>query len=781
MADRLIHHLVKGPSIHIGQKAAMLRFLSQKGVNIPSTFICVWDAFDRYQGGDSTLNDQLRTELTQQLDITRPYAVRSSANLEDGQDHSFAGQFQTVINVTDVDNLITALQTVWDSVNGSNVHAYLQTANIDPEALKMAVIIQEMVNPVMSGIVFSKNPLTGLDEIIIEATHGSGEGLVQGSVKPLRWIYKWGEWISQPEDPGVPAEIMLQVVQETEAIAKVYGKPVDLEWVYDGEQIYWVQLRQITSLGNVPFYSNRIAKEVLPGLIKPLVWSINVPLVNGAWVELLTELIGPNTIDPMSLAKSFYGRAYFNMGTMGDIFELMGFPRETLELMMGLENPGPDRPRFKPTGRTYRLMPRMIGFAIGKWRFARRVEKAIPELQHKYDAFHDDRIETLDDRALLAAIDDLFALTQDVAYFNIVIPLMMQLYHHTLNRHLKRMAVDPATFDLTEDLDALKHLDPNEHLHRLYDLYENLPENVQAAITDEDYADFQSRADIAAIQSGVASFLKQFGHLSDSGNDFSVVPWREQPEIVLKMIARMGSMADHRNGKVGVRDLDVPLTRRWLFRLFYRRARQYRVFREQVSSLYTFGYGLFRDYFLELSDRLVARGQLPTRENIFFLTLDEIRALVTGQSGQQEMASRAAERKNELERARDITPPETIFGDIAAPLEIEFSEQLVGVPTSRGHYRGKVRVIRGIQDFEKLQTGDVLVIPYSDVGWTPLFAKAGAVISESGGMLSHSSIVAREYNIPAVVSVPLACQIADETEVSVDGFKGEIFIHQEES
>jgi pyruvate,water dikinase len=103
---------------------------------------------------------------------------------------------------------------------------------------------------------------------------------------------------------------------------------------------------------------------------------------------------------------------------------------------------------------------------------------------------------------------------------------------------------------------------------------------------------------------------------------------------------------------------------------------------------------------------------------------------------------------------------------------------LSGIPTSIGHHTGPVKVVRGIQDFEKVSSGDVLVIPYSDVGWTPLFARAGAVVAESGGLLSHSSIVAREYNIPAVVSVEGATLLPDETLVTVDGHKGEILIHK---
>jgi pyruvate,water dikinase len=121
--------------------------------------------------------------------------------------------------------------------------------------------------------------------------------------------------------------------------------------------------------------------------------------------------------------------------------------------------------------------------------------------------------------------------------------------------------------------------------------------------------------------------------------------------------------------------------------------------------------------------------------------------------------------------------PEVIFGDTVPPVVPLAREKLVGTPTSRGYFTGKVKIVRAIGEFHKLSHGDVLVIPYSDVSWTPLFAKAGAVIAESGGILSHSSIIAREYSIPAVVSVPGALGLQDETWVTIDGFKGEILVH----
>jgi pyruvate,water dikinase len=129
-----------------------------------------------------------------------------------------------------------------------------------------------------------------------------------------------------------------------------------------------------------------------------------------------------------------------------------------------------------------------------------------------------------------------------------------------------------------------------------------------------------------------------------------------------------------------------------------------------------------------------------------------------------------------MNHSRDATLPEVIYGDQIPPVYPQVSHKLSGVPTSGGYYSGPVKVIRGLSDFPKLQPGDVLVIPFSDVGWTPLFTRAGAVIAESGGILSHSSIVAREFGIPAVVSVSGAMDLQDGTWVELDGYQGEIYV-----
>ena len=153
--------------------------------------------------------------------------------------------------------------------------------------------------------------------------------------------------------------------------------------------------------------------------------------------------------------------------------------------------------------------------------------------------------------------------------------------------------------------------------------------------------------------------------------------------------------------------------------------------------------------------------------------------MVDGKVVGDQARQRVQDRKRKMDSVRDLSPPSTLYGKEAPPLDPSARTGLQGVATSRGHYTGPVKVLRGLQDFAKLSQGDVLVVPYSDVSWTPLFAQAGAVISESGGILSHSSIVAREYGIPAVVSVPGACSLDDHTVVTVDGYRGEVLVHSD--
>jgi pyruvate,water dikinase len=220
-------------------------------------------------------------------------------------------------------------------------------------------------------------------------------------------------------------------------------------------------------------------------------------------------------------------------------------------------------------------------------------------------------------------------------------------------------------------------------------------------------------------------------------------------------------------------NLKIPWFRRPFIHLVYRRACRYAVHREAISSLYTYGYGQFRSCFMHLGNQLVDLGVVEKSDDVFYLYWQELVDLMHRQdrSNQHGLIDR---RRAEIESNRDAIMPELIFGLEQPPLIKTDETALRGIPTSLGTYTGPARILQGLKDFERLNHGDVLVIPFSDVGWTPLFSRAGAVVAESGGILSHSSIVAREYHIPAVVSVPGACRIRDGTIVTVNGYDGTV-------
>jgi pyruvate,water dikinase len=761
----------------VGAKAKGLNWLMRQGVQVPDAYAFPYQVQSFFNGNVQEGLDIVWQELETLIDSSRPYAVRSAANLEDGEQVSFAGQFSSFLNNRGLAQLTKAVEKTYASTEAYGARSYMAKTGVEHKHLRMSVIIQEMITPKLAGVAFSKNPITGLDEVIIEAVEGPDASLVQSGATPHRWVHKWGKWITIPEQSMVEATVMDELVEETRRLADLYGEPVDLEWIFDGQSIHWIQVRPITRLGQFNIYSNRIAREVLPGIIKPLVWSVNIPSVNGAWTDLFAELIGPNDIDADSLAKAFYNRAYFNMAVIGEIFTTLGMPEESLELLMGFEG-GEEKPRFRPGARTIRYLPRMLRFLVNKLRFARHVEAFLPAIKADYAVFDVEGVSDLEDRQLTAAIDRLNKLYRKIAYFNIVTPLLAMVYDMVFRRQLARRSMQPEDFDLMHGVEELSEYDPNIHLAELHHAYKALDEGIRTEIQDGDFVTVSQLPGLDQFKKSVEDFIAQFGHLSDSGNDLSSVPWRENKDLVLQLIIGFEDQAD-RSAKARWQDLRPSFPRGLAFGYAFRKARQFRLLREAVSSTYTYGYGLFRVYFLEIGRRLADRSLILTEEDVFYLYQDEaLEALANGAAGS--ITEKVSERRSTIELTRDVILPETVYGDRPPPVETfeAGAEKLSGIPTSRGYYSGPVKVVTSLEEFDRLEKGDVLVIPFSDVAWTPLFAKAGAIVAESGGILSHSSIVAREYDLPAVVSVDGACRIPDGQWVTVDGIAGEVLLHR---
>lgn len=758
-----------------GKKGSGLHWLSKHRLPIPHTLVVTYSAsemLDREADiGFAQLRDQLKDKLPEKL-----YAIRSSANLEDDKDHSFAGQFLSRTNVQGLDAVIVAVREVLNSSRSETLQPYMKKLGEAGKQLKMAVLVQDMITPQISGVAFSKNPTTGLDEVVIEAVHGLGEALMQDGITPERWIYRWGQFTAKPESDAALEPVIREIANETRRIQKIYGSPVDLEWAYDGTKVYWLQIRPITALTNVPLYSNRISREVLPGIIKPLIASVNIPLVNTAWIRLFDSLMGATNLKPEDLTKIFHYRAYFNMGSIGTIFEILGFPREGLEMLLGFKRTS-KRPPFSPSLKTFRHIPRILGFAARAWAYDRRVQAELADFEMRIRNTQAQDVASLSAQELLIKIDELFKFNTQVAYQNIVIPILMNLYNGILKSQLKRAQVEFVDFNLTHGLQQVQDFDPNHHLDEIHTRYSQLPQTVQDQIRSLNYLQLKQIPEAAPFLLLLDEFIKRFGHLSESGNDFSKVPWREEPDKIIRM-ALSHTLNSKDNQKITWETLQASALLKMRMRPVYRRARTFRLLREQISSMYTSSYGWFRIYFSALASQLVKRGALETQDDIYYLTWQEVRALVEGSANIKELKEKIQAHKDNIERSRDIVMPEIIYGNAAPPVDLMKSDaqKLTGVPTSSGYYQGRVKVVRSTSDFERVLKGDIIAIPFSDVAWTPLFAKAGAVIAESGGILSHSSIVAREYGIPCVVSVNGACSLLEDREVIVDGYQGAVHI-----
>jgi phosphoenolpyruvate synthase/pyruvate phosphate dikinase len=764
------------PPASIGNKALNLHQLWRKRYKIPRTSICRWNAYLDYKVQGPAILDSLSHELGQVIMPGRSYAVRSSANIEDSRQRSFAGQFASCLNVKGSEQVLQAVRSVWDTAESEGVQTYLQRNEQAASQLLMAVIIQEMVEPVLSGVSFSRNPITGQQEVIVEAVHGEGTRLVQSGFTPMRWVSRWGALLEKPEEDHLPGGLIEEIVERTKKIAQDMGRDIDLEWVYDGSQLYWVQLRDITALDHNDLYDNRIAREMTPGLIKPLVWSTTIPIHTRQWVRILNQLVGETHIQPERLVKAFHYRAYYNMGQFGRVFSSLGMPRDSLERMMGVLPPGVSRSKFMPGPSFLLKTPRLTGFVLDKLRFGARAEREYGQLREEAHAHLVSLSEEDEPVVVLDRVDQIIHLQDKISYNTILSILLMQLYNGMLRKYLQGQGVDPSHFDLTDHWESLQAFHPNLLLADLHQRYLALEPQLQSRLRQGDLQSLEQEAGLSDFRQQFQDFLDCFGHMSDSTVDFTSIPWRESPEMILRLVCEFTPPETNQEKKIGLQEIRAGRLGYPYLRFVYQRARRFRLYREMYSSLYTYTLMLLRDHFHVLGEHLVAAGLLSGWEDIFYLYRDELRSWSSGRAGGEDFPTLVEKRKAEMKQSRNALVPDVIHGDAIPPLIPANADKLEGIPTSGGYYTGRVKVVRGLSDFPKLEPGDVLVIPYSDVGWTPLFARAGAVIAESGGILSHSSIIAREYNIPAVVSVKCAMDLQDGALVEIDGYKGLVYL-----
>ena len=817
-----------------GGKGASLAWLRRSGLNVPAGFVITSAAFHSFltefgievlaqrkgwtQGDLERIRELLQgCRIPDRLSrpVRRAYrklggrvAVRSSMVGEDTCVASCAGQLDTILSVQGEKEILDAVRRCWASLFNWRLFTYLAEHDaLSPasavQRFSMAVVVQRMVAAKAAGVAFSADPLTGQPSVLIEATGGLGDAVVQGLIEPDRYRVDARGALAEaiPINRGAPIlteDQTLHLAHIVRDVASRANAPQDIEWAWDGSDFYLLQSRPITSLVGRRVYSTNMVSEMLPGLIKPLVWSVSTTSkLTNVLGRVFTELIGPNNIDFTSLAKRIHSRMYADTTMLGDLLERMGLPANFFEIMSRDEH---TEQRHRPplTWKSLRTMFRLARFVWHYSQVTDEISTFIERHSRELEPYRHADWSSAHPRLVLAQIEHLVNIYSETLWVNFIGPLNMMARNRLLCQLVERWAPDVIPSDLVRGLMGLKSLESNYELKSLAAQAHGLGPHILRLLIEED--DETIRGVLSASEEGrllidkMDAFLDRYGFLSANGTDLSRTPWVENPTIIWHAIGR--NAADPRYTGQEIDQVKVEATReeaerrvranfnrmqRALFDRLLASAKTYIRLREQSSFLISEDSFEMRRLFMALADHLIQRGDLDERDDIFYLAIEEVQELAEGKLEAGAARELVTSRRAEMEIDALIDPPDTICGDYAPTLpiaQVEGQEYLTGIIGSSGQARGRARiVIDPAEAPATLTQDDILVVPFTDVSWTPLFSGIGGVVAETGGQLSHSAIVAREYGLPAVVNVKHATRlIRDGQPIVVDGNQGRVYL-----
>lgn len=747
----------------VGQKAATLSQLKRWGYAVPMGWVL--------PPGDDP------EPLIKYLPIseTEPLVVRSSAMGEDSDSSSAAGQYQSILNVTTRPALQEAITQVLASYNNPAAVQYRRDRELPDQA--MAVLLQQQVRGTFSGVAFSRDPISQQgDAVIIEGLPGHAARIVSGQVTPEQYrvyLRESGETgrrsqeslgqtdlsltSAQIEGSGdLPPALIEQVATLARELENCYhGIPQDIEWSYDGQQLWLLQARPITTLQ--PIWTRKIAAEVIPGLIRPLTWSINRPLTCGVWGEIFTIVLGQRArgLDFNETATLHYSRAYFNATLLGQIFRLMGLPPESLEfLTRGSKFSKP------PIRSTLSNVPGLLRLLGREWYLDRDFDL---DYQNQFDpilsqlsaqpAFQLSPVE------LLERIDLILEVLKRATYYSILAPLSASFRQAVLQ--VKDEELDNSQTPEVASLRSLARLAANARplLRRSYNI-----DDSAASL----FATLAEIPDGRNILEEFDRFLDRYGYLSDVATDIAVPTWKEDPRPVRQLFAQFIA-----NPLPAAQPMK---SQRWKAQLVQARIN----LKGRVTEVYSQLLARLRWCFIALESSWLRSGLLSEPGDIFFLELAEIRRLVAGTdpADTKQILEALQQRRSQLKQHRQLTTVPALFYGNAPPAPLlrdssSYQQRLQGIGASSGQAEGWVKVLRNLQAAADVDRQTILVVPYTDSGWAPLLARAGGLIAEVGGRLSHGAIVAREYGIPAVMDIHDATLLLrDGQRVRIDGQQG---------
>lgn len=803
-----------------GTKAAHLASLRQAGLPVPAGFVIP----PEMEPSDPSVRTQITASFEEiHAGGATAVAVRSSSSAEDLPDASFAGQQETILNVQDTETLFSAIEQVRASLYSMATTAYRERVGI--ARATMSVLVQHQIDAVASGAAFGQDPITGEPVTIIEAVAGLGDALMAGKVTPHVWrIEKDGQIVERSDGQAVassnshcreahrgkrpqdystnrphdhltlPETVLRKVANLVEQAESAFGSPQDIEWVWDGEQVWVLQARPISVRRDGDFFTDHyendtwlwtatFLNERFTQPISPLGWSIVAGPLEALALRTPLELLGAENVEG-PLLKLWRGHPYSRGVVWQRIYKL--FPDSILPEDASNYFPAGDvslrsAPREPHLGlhliwNGLRVLLSERGGASpfhnpSAWRaFEEKLDARLDRLTAEERSLQHlpDEIALQTSRRLLR---DAQTLTEDLLSLHRWSLLYADLTYSLLRRLCRARYGSTAGAHRAAELTAnvqSKTAQLNDALDRLAEMVSRRPDlrNTLAHASSVDEVEAAREPDDEFV-TALYNFMQYYGHRFFS-LDLADPPYEAAPD-------RLFTLLRTRAGDTDPSLLKQAGTAHPLMRPFVQQARQYIRLREDQRFAWQRILAFQRRVAMDLGTRWANENVLTEPQHVFGLTWQEL----IGRDVTPALGNIAAQRYARWRRLREqfaLAPgwhyPDFLRGN--HPLIAETaSDTLHGRPVSPGIARGRVRVITSPDEFDRLQKGDILVTLAPDPGWTPIFGTIAGLVSERGGQLSHAAVVAREYGLPAVAGISGALTSLDnDVEVLVDGTEG---------
>jgi rifampicin phosphotransferase len=763
-------------------------------------------------------------------------AVRSSATAEDLVGLSFAGQQDTYLNVRGADAVLEAVKHCWTSLWTARALGYRARQGIRSEDVAIAVVVQQLVPADVAGILFTANPLTGArNQMVINAAWGLGEAIVGGHVTPDVFIVdrdtcevesqtiaaKEVMTVRLPTGTGVtpvpPSQRRRATLRPRDAaqlarlgiqIEQLYGLPMDVEWAMGDERFFILQARPITALPDprmtldwrLPDTRARYVRssviELLPDPLSPLFATLALPLWNASMRDLMTQLAPTFKLPaPRLTLVTINDYAYYDFGLT---------PWQSMSMVLGLLR------------RIRSVLVLCLWGARSRW-----ADHARPHYAKVVADWGTRDVTALPASQLAEASQEIVRAAAE-HYLTIQSGILPVAYSSeaifTLAyNHLAKRRGDPPALTFMLGFDSA----PMQAEKSLFDVasWARDQPDVVDYLTSSTSSDVAARYMVApspAPATGddswrefcrlLTAHLDRFGH-AVYDLDFAKGLAADDPAPLIEAIKHFLTVQarnpyERQAAAAAARELVAQSLRRrvhglrgWLFKRLLPWAQRYAPLREDALADVGLGWPVVRRSLRELGRRLVLAESISERDDVFWLKLDEAEAAAQALDACQAVTGFGqvvVERRAAWERERAVTPP------VALPIKggmrflgVDFSAMspartdqvaghiIKGQSASPGRVNGIACVIRGPGEFGRMRVGDILVAKITTPAWTPLFALAAGVVTDVGGPLSHGSIVAREYHIPAVLGTGIATQrIHTGDRVTVDGDRGLVIIGQ---